>query len=134
LEQSLTAHWSLLTVGAGILRIAKCRKLSRGNLRKIKCRTFRKLPLIAFPHSAAEKFLISMDRKTTVRSYCTTDVQPMHSSVSRPAVLSFRMPSLCGPFAKEQGSCFTISTNFKVSSAFQVSCHFASQCDWFQFV
>ena len=29
---------------------------------------------------------------------------------------------------------FTISINFKVSSAFQVSCHFASLCDWFQFV
>jgi len=116
------------------MRIAECRKLSRGNLRKIKCGTFRKLPLIAFPHSAAEKFRISADRKITVRSRCTTDVQPMHSSVRRPAVLSFHRPILCGPFAKEQGSCFTISTNFKVSFAFQLSCHFASRCDWFQFV
>ena len=41
------------------LRIAKCGKLSRGNLRKIKCGTFHKVPLIAFPHSAAEKFRIS---------------------------------------------------------------------------
>ena len=40
-------------------RIAECGKLSRGNLRKIKCGTFRKVPLIAFPHSAAEKFRIS---------------------------------------------------------------------------
>ena len=38
------------------MRIAECGKLSRGNLRKIKCGTFRKVPLIAFPHSAAEKF------------------------------------------------------------------------------
>ena len=103
-------------MGAGILRNADCGKLSRGNLRKIKCGTFRKLPLIAFPHSAAEKFCISADRKTTVRSRCTTDVQPMHSSVRHPAVLSFRRPLLSGPFAKQQGSCcFTISTNFKVS-------------------
>jgi len=51
----------------------------RGNLRKMKCGTFRKLPLVAFPHSAAEKFRISADRKTTVRSHCTTDVQPMHT-------------------------------------------------------
>ena len=64
-----------------------------------------------------------------VRSSCTTDVQPLHSSVRHPAVLSFRI--LCGPFATEQGSCFIISTNFKVPSAFQVSCHFASRCDWF---
>ena len=49
------------------MRIAECGKLSRGNLRKIKCGTFRKLPLVAFPQSAAEKFRISADRKTTVR-------------------------------------------------------------------
>jgi len=47
----------------------ECGKLSRGNLRKIKCRIFRKLPLISFPHSAAEKFCISAYRKTTVRMY-----------------------------------------------------------------
>jgi len=47
--------------GAGILRIAECGKLSRGNLWKIKCRTFCKLPIIALPHSAAEKFRISTD-------------------------------------------------------------------------
>ena len=41
------------------MRIAECATLSRGNLQKIKCGTFRKLPLIAFPHSAAEKFRIS---------------------------------------------------------------------------
>jgi len=60
------------------MRIAECGKLSRGNLWKIKCGTFRKLPLVAFPHSAAEKFRISADRKSAVRSHCTTDVQPMH--------------------------------------------------------
>jgi len=60
------------------------------------------------------------------------DVQPMHSSIRRSGFISFRI--LCGPFAKEQGSCFTILTNFKVSFAFQVSCHFASRCDWFQFI
>jgi len=68
------------------MRIAEYGKLSRGNLLKIKCGTFRKLPLIAFLHSAAEKFRISADHKTTVRSHCTTDVQPMHSSIRRPAV------------------------------------------------
>jgi len=70
---------------------ADCGKLSRGNLRKIRCGTFHKLPLIAFPHSAAEKFRISADHKQTIRSRCTTDVQPVHSSVGRPAVLSFRI-------------------------------------------
>ena len=58
----------------------------QGNLPKIKCETFRKLPLVAFPHSAAEKFRISADRNTTVRSHCTTDVQPMHTSVRHPVV------------------------------------------------
>ena len=72
-------HRVTSSLGAGILRNADCGKLSRGNLRKIKCGTFRKLPLLAFPHSAAEKFRISADRKTTVRSHCTTDVQPMHT-------------------------------------------------------
>jgi len=59
-------------------------------------------PLIAFPHSAAEKCSISAHRKTTVRSHCTTDVQPMHSNVRRPAVPSFHI--ICRPFAKEEGS------------------------------
>jgi len=88
---------------------AECGKLSRGNMRKIKCGTFRKLPLIAFPHSAAEKFCISVDRKITIRLHCTTDVQLMHSSVWRKNRVVF----------------FTISINFKVSSTFQVSHHFA---------
>ena len=61
------------------VRIAECGKLSSGNLRKIKCGTFCKLPLVAFPQSAAEKFRISADGKTTVRSHCTTDVQPIHT-------------------------------------------------------
>jgi len=69
----------LIKLGAGILRNADCGKLSRGNLRKIKCGTFRKLPLLAFPQSAAKKIRISADRKTTVRSHSTTDVQPMHT-------------------------------------------------------
>ena len=51
------------------MRIAECRKLSRRNLRKIKCGTFRKVPLVAFPQSAAEKFRISADRKTTCLLY-----------------------------------------------------------------
>ena len=73
-----------VTMGsAGILQNAECGKLSRGNLQKIKCRTFCKLPLIIFPHSAAEKFCISTDYKTIVRSHCTTDVRPMHNSVPR---------------------------------------------------
>ena len=57
--------------------IAECGKLSTGNLWKIMCGTFRKLPLIAFPHSAAEKFGIFADCKTTVRSHCTTNVRPL---------------------------------------------------------
>jgi len=67
---------------------AECGKLSRGNLRKIKCGTFRKVPVIAFPDSAAEKFRISADRKTTVCSHCTTDVQPSRSPLL-PYSLSF---------------------------------------------
>ena len=65
-------------------------------------------PLVTFPHSAAEKFSISTDRKATIRSHCTTDVQPMHRSViKRPTVPSFCI--LCDPFAKfakERGSFF----------------------------
>jgi len=89
------------------MRILECGKLSRGNLRKVKCETFRKLPLVAFPHSAGEKFRISISadrRKTTVHSHCTTDVQPIHRSVRRPALPSFCI--LCGLFATEQGSFF----------------------------
>ena len=80
----------------------ECRKLSRGNLWKIKCGTFRKLPLTAFPHSAAEKFRIFADRKTTICSHRTTDVQPMHSSVPRSLHSIFFVIRL--RFAKEQGS------------------------------
>ena len=81
--------------------IVECGNLSGGNLRKIKRGVFHKLPLIASVHSAAKKFRISPDCKITVRSHCTTYVLSMHSSVRRPAVPSF---SLCGLFAKEQGS------------------------------
>jgi len=94
----LLVNFTLL--GAGILQKAECAKLSRGNLQKIKSGTFRKLPPIAFSYSAAEKFHISVDRKTTIRSHCTRDVQPMHSSVWRPAVPSFHI--LCGSFVKER--------------------------------
>jgi len=59
---------------------------------------FRKLPVIAFLHSTAEKFHISTDRKSAVHSHCTTDVQPMHSSIRHPAVPSFCIH--CGPSAK----------------------------------
>jgi len=49
----------------------ECRKLSRGNLQKIKCETFRKLPLIAFLHSAAEKWLPLLDNSQMRQlSYC----------------------------------------------------------------
>jgi len=89
------------------------------------------IALIAFLHSAAKKFCTFVDRKTTVRSHCATDVQLMHYSIRRPTVPSFRI--LCGPFVKEQGSIFTISINFKISYAFQVSHYFASQCDWLHF-
>jgi len=44
-------------------------------------------PIVTFPHSAAEKFRISADCKTAVCSRCTSDVQPMHSSVQRPKKL-----------------------------------------------
>jgi len=71
----LTNFASAVLAGRGYF--AKFGKLSRGNLRKIKCGMFRKLPIVAFPHSAAEKFRISADHKTTVRSHCTTDVQLM---------------------------------------------------------
>jgi len=111
-------------VGMDNLRNADCGKLSRGNLRKIKCGTFCKLPLIAFPHSAGEKFRIFADRKTTIHSHCITDVQPMHTSVRHPALLSFCI--LCGPFAKVQGSFFHGFSPFlkiKVSPTFQVSHH-----------
>ena len=91
--------WKELNLRQGYF--AERGKLSRDNFRKIKCGTFRKLSLIAFPNSAAEKFCIFVDCKTTICSHCTTDVQPMHSSVLRPTVPSFCI--LCGPFAKEQG-------------------------------
>jgi len=99
------------------MQIAECGKLSRGNLWKVKCRTFHKLPLIVFPHSATEKVRISADRKTTVRPQCTTDLQPKDSSVQRPAVPSFRI--LCGPFAKEQCSFFSQFRLISVASTFQ---------------
>jgi len=83
-----------------------------------------------FSASTAKKFCISTDRTTTVRSHCTTDVQPMYSSVQHPMVPSFHI--LCGPFAKVV--LFTISTNFKVSSTLQVSHHFTGRCDWLQSV
>ena len=67
------------------MRILECGKLSRGNLRKIKCVTFCKLPIIAFPHSAAVKFRISADHKTTVCSHCTTGVQPIADAYMRQA-------------------------------------------------
>ena len=94
---------------------------------KIECRTFHKLLIIAFPHSAAKKFRISVDHRTTVRSHCITDVQPTHSSVRHPAVPSFRI--LCRPFAKERGSCFTISTPLTSMSLPHSKCHVISLVD-----
>jgi len=99
------------------MQIAECGKLLRGNLRKVKCRTFHKLPLIVFPHSATEKVRISADRKTTVRPHCTTDLQPKHSSIQRPSVRSFHI--LCGPFAKEQCSFILQFRLISLSSIFQ---------------
>jgi len=52
-----------VSVGRGYF--AECSKLSRGNLQKIKCGTFHKLPHIAFQHSAVEKFCASADGKTS---------------------------------------------------------------------
>jgi len=94
-----------MAVDAGRGYFAECgmwKVVSRGNLWKIKCGTFRKLSVIAFPHSAAKKFHISADRKTTVCSHCTTDVQPMHRSIWRPVISSFHVPF--GLFAKEHCS------------------------------
>jgi len=75
------------------------------------------------PHSTGEKFRSSVDRcKTTVRSHCTTDVQPMRRSVGRPALSSFCI--LYGPFATEQGSFFY---NFLTSESLPHSnCHIIS--------
>jgi len=105
-QQKGKPFWILLKqemiVGVSILRNKE--SCQRVICKKSKCRTFCKLPLITFPHAAAEKFRLSADRKTKVRSHCTTDVQPMHSSVRHPAVPSFHI--LCGLFAKEQGSFF----------------------------
>jgi len=103
-------------MGAGILRNAYCgmRKDVKEycNLRKIKCGTFRKLPIITFPRSAAEIFRISADLETTVHSHCTTDLQLMYTSVRCPVVPSFCI--LCSPFAKEQGT--VVFLQFQITS------------------
>ena len=89
--------------GAGILQNAEsCQGLIRG---KSSAERSANYPLSLFPHSAAEKFRISMHCKTNVCWHCTTDVQPMHRSVRCPTVPSFCI--LCGPFAKEQGSFYS---------------------------
>ena len=62
-RKPVLTHASIVGAGFCGMRIAECGKMSRGNLQIIKCGTFRKLPLITFPHSAAEKFRISADCK-----------------------------------------------------------------------
>jgi len=67
------------------------------------------------------------NRSLTLYNICVTD------ALQQSAVSSFRI--LCGPFAKEQGTFFTILINFKVSSTLQqVSYHFTGRYDWLQFV
>jgi len=80
-------YWGLMRpirLGAGILRNAEsCQGVICGKLSAERSANY---SLSLFPHSAAEKFRISGNRKTTVRSHCTTDVQPMHTSVRHPMV------------------------------------------------
>ena len=78
--------------GAGILRnadIAEWGKLSKGNLPKIKCGTFHKLPVIAFPHSAAEKFRISAVARI-VQLMCSRSI-----ATSGDAFLPYSLWSVC---------------------------------------
>jgi len=87
--------WNSLpnSVGTGILRNAKsCQGVICGKSNAEHSANY-PLSLFRISHSAVEKFRISADGTATVRSHCTTDVQPMHSSINP-----------FTPFAKEQGS------------------------------
>ena len=84
-------------------------------------------------HSTAEKSAFPLIAKQPfphiVQHMCNRCI----AAIQCPAVSSFRI--LCGPFAKEQGTFFTILINFKVSSTLQqVSYHFTGRYDWLQFV
>jgi len=98
-------QWST-TVRPHLLRscgyFAECGKLSRGNLRKIKYGTFHKLPIIAFPHSAAELLDFIMHGETNRGRH--TDHPAGHHSIwtnqcppapSRHILLQARCPSCC---------------------------------------
>jgi len=110
--------------------IAECGKLSRGNLRKIKCRMFRKLPLIAFPHSAAENSTFPRIAKLPFARIVQLMCSQSTATSGVPWCLLFAFFVVHLP--KNRVVFFTISINFKVCSTFQVSHHFAGQCDWLQ--
>jgi len=81
--------------GASILRNADCvmRKVVKGQFAENQVRNVPQITRYWF--SASEKFLISADHKTTVRSHCATDVQPMHIIVRHPWALSLLLAHLC---------------------------------------
>jgi len=67
----------------------------------------------------SQKFRISADCKIAVCSHCTTDVQPMHSSVRG---VPWFLPSVFFWYICQSTVVFiTISINCKVCSAFQAS-------------
>ena len=87
----------IMQTGASILWNAECGKLSRGNLRKISCGTFCKLPLIASPHSAAEKNPhfrgLQNYRSLALYNRCETDAQ--QHQASRGHFLPYSLWSIC---------------------------------------
>ena len=117
---------------------AECRmwnaKLSRGNLQKIKCRTFRKLPVIAFLHSAVEKFRISVDRTKLPFAHSRTLQQICNWCIAPQSILrSLHSVFFVVRFPKNR----VVLLQFRLTSnspTFQVSHHFAGQCHWLQFV
>ena len=63
--------------GVGILRNAEsCQGVICG---KSSAERFANYPLLLFRIPQTKNVRISTDCKTTVRSHCTTDVQPMHT-------------------------------------------------------
>jgi len=106
------------------MRIAECRKVSRGNLRKIKWGTFR-IPQVknfAVPWIAAKLPFARIVQQMCNRCVEASDVQHCLPSV-------FFMVHL--PLNRVV---FLQFLNFRVSSTFQLSHYFAGQCDWLQFV
>jgi len=65
---------------------AECGKLPRGTLRKIKCRTFHKLPLIAFPHFAAER-IAKLPFARIVQLMCSRSIATSGVTRCLPSVL-----------------------------------------------